>query len=158
MAAMLSVFRYVHDYYPKQSHNSTELIEIAAIVRGRTSADEVVMILGCDWSSEIPYYSGRRAVTIPTQRVDLTRDAAACLSLIGDYRLGALVLNRTKSTGVPRTFAAELCQLAGLDEVPVAVIGGHELFCGSHSAVTPTTSSRAPHRASGDQRAYDNAR
>jgi hypothetical protein len=108
MAAMLSVFRYFHDYYPKQAHNRTELIEIAAAVRDRTSAGDVVMILECDWSSEIPYYCKRRAVMVPTQRAELTRDARRCLSLLGNYRLGALVINRTKATAVPPTFAAEI--------------------------------------------------
>jgi hypothetical protein len=64
-------------------------------VREQTDPDDVDLVRGRDWSSEVPYYCRRRALALPdswTQWVSL-RHLAECLEPLRPYRLRALVVH-----------------------------------------------------------------
>ena len=54
-------FDYARTYLPIQAHNESSKQRLGAAIRERTEPDDVLVLLGFDWSSEVPYYSGRRA-------------------------------------------------------------------------------------------------
>jgi 4-amino-4-deoxy-L-arabinose transferase-like glycosyltransferase len=63
----ISVFFGIYSSYKFKDINSLNNtdIEISKYIKKNTSSDNVVLYFGKDWSSEIPYYSQRRAVMIP---------------------------------------------------------------------------------------------
>jgi 4-amino-4-deoxy-L-arabinose transferase-like glycosyltransferase len=63
----VSVFFGIYASYKFKNINSLNNVdvEISKYIINNTSSDDVVLYLGKDWSSEIPYYSQRRAVMIP---------------------------------------------------------------------------------------------
>lgn len=63
----VSVFLGIYSSYKFKDINSLNNtdIEISEYIKNNTSIDDEVLYFGKDWSSEIPYYSQRRAVMIP---------------------------------------------------------------------------------------------
>lgn len=63
-AALLAacVVRYHGSYYRIQMRDAPGRPEAAAIIDRTTDADDVIVISGLDWSSELPYQSHRRAI------------------------------------------------------------------------------------------------
>ena len=63
----LELFAFVRAYrdvfYPLQHGNFAGLADAAALVDRTTSKNDVILITGLKWSSELPYQSHRRAVT-----------------------------------------------------------------------------------------------
>jgi hypothetical protein len=55
-------FRYFSHYYTIQSRNAPGRPQAAALVDKTTRPENVILILGLDWSSEFPYQSHRRAI------------------------------------------------------------------------------------------------
>ena len=49
----------------REAREPTAVSQIAEAIRTGTTAQGVVVAFGQDWSSELPYFSGRRAVMIP---------------------------------------------------------------------------------------------
>ena len=76
-------------FRPLQEHNQLATKRLGKAIRERTSPDDVVIALGFDWSSEVPYYSERRALCIPTwSKPDHIRES---LMALAPYRIGAVV-------------------------------------------------------------------
>lgn len=69
-------------------------LAVARSLRNGLPADDVVMFVGCDWSPEMAFYSGRRAVYIP-QWVKLD-DVVGIVSspdrIVGGQTIGAMVI------------------------------------------------------------------
>src|SRR6185312_13377512 len=61
----LAVWRHQEHYRPIQETNHEHLMAVSHTIQRVTRPDDVLVILGCDWSSELPYYSRRRALSIP---------------------------------------------------------------------------------------------
>ena len=81
--------------------NATELGRIADRVRSLTSPDEVIVLLGFDWSPVIPYYSERRALMLPPW-VDLGLTAAEAEQAVADLKgrkIGALLFSSPDPIG-----------------------------------------------------------
>ncbi len=55
-------FRYFTHYYPIQSTNAPGRPEVAAMIEDTTRSQDVILILGLEWSPELPYQSHRRAI------------------------------------------------------------------------------------------------
>jgi hypothetical protein len=66
---------------------------VCRAVREQTRPDDVILVVGCDWCSEIPYYSQRRALMVPVWHYTPVEDLPYYLERLRDYRLGALVVN-----------------------------------------------------------------
>jgi hypothetical protein len=57
--------RYWQHYYPIQSTNSPGRPQVAALIDGTTRPTDILLVIGDDWSSAIPYQTHRRAIMIP---------------------------------------------------------------------------------------------
>jgi len=64
---ILGVWGYINSYYTDQIKNldSHRTIQIANILNKYTNPNSIIYIKGLDWSSELPYYSKRKALMIP---------------------------------------------------------------------------------------------
>jgi len=65
---------------------------IAAVIRETVPREDVVLILGWDWNSLIPYYAQRRAITIPEGREDEFKVLEDVLAQLPPRRIAALVV------------------------------------------------------------------
>lgn len=72
----------------KEAREPTPVSQIAALIRSSTPEQGVIVVVGQDWSSELPYQAGRRAVMIP----DWASDAALQSLASSDESLGGLPL------------------------------------------------------------------
>lgn len=61
----LAVWRYQDYYVPIQTTNHRELEAVCRSVQDLTRPDDAIVVIGCDWSSEVPYYCRRRALCLP---------------------------------------------------------------------------------------------
>ena len=66
-AATLAAAVYQHQtlYLPLQRHPNRWPLRIAEMIRRTTKPEDVIVIYGCEWSPEIPYYAQRRALMLP---------------------------------------------------------------------------------------------
>jgi hypothetical protein len=92
----VAVCRYYQYFYPKQKNRfSLYWLEgVLQVVREETQPDDVIVVLGCDWSSEIPYYTHRRALMIPNWKlVEFFQNPQLFLKGLEGYRVGAMVVS-----------------------------------------------------------------
>lgn len=86
----------------------------------RLPEDDVVIFVGCDWSPEIAFYAGRRAVYIPqwVSLADVTDIVADPAAIAGGLPIGALVAwnNSPCLAGDPRWDPRTTAPLLGLAE------------------------------------------
>jgi len=63
---LLAMYKaYFSHYYSIQKTNNLTLQPLSEAVKYSTKKEGVILIYGFDWSSELPYYSQRRALMIP---------------------------------------------------------------------------------------------
>ena len=92
--------RYWVHYYPIQSSNDAGRPQLAAIIDGTTGPTDVLLVLGDDWSSAIPYQTHRRAIMIPNpgselQPYSVVREALpGVIERSGARNIGALLVCR----------------------------------------------------------------
>jgi hypothetical protein len=96
LMAAACLVRYGNDFYPRLANDSEAFPEIRAVAdsaRKLTRPDEVLLILGLDWSPAIPYYSQRRALMIPGDVLrDLLEKPADWVKRLAPFRVGALII------------------------------------------------------------------
>ncbi|MGD0041656.1 MAG: hypothetical protein ABSE84_14850 [Isosphaeraceae bacterium] len=84
-----SILDHCLTFRPLQKHNQLAIKKLSKAIRERTSPDDVVVALGFEWSSEIPYYSERRALCIPSwSQPDQIRES---LKALAPYSISAVV-------------------------------------------------------------------
>lgn len=86
------IWRYADHYYPAQSPISLGGDGLSRSLRTLTNPDDVIVVLGQDWNSMLPYFAQRRAVMF---RDDAARDSAKverALAALDDHKIGALVI------------------------------------------------------------------
>lgn len=44
---------------------NNQVLKLAAVLKTQAPADRPILIIGLDWSSELPYYGGRKALAVP---------------------------------------------------------------------------------------------
>ena len=87
-------YGYHLDYYPDQAFNQLGSAGICQKVQENTGPDEVIVVLGCDWASEVPYYCRRRALMLPFWPTTPVEDLPMHLERLSGYRVAALVVYR----------------------------------------------------------------
>lgn len=67
LASVLMLFGFRRDFLPAITGPlpATGTLELAAFARANSGPDDMLLIFGADWSSEIPYYATRRAMLVP---------------------------------------------------------------------------------------------
>jgi hypothetical protein len=88
-----SIARYYDDLHLTQMNNASNLDNLASEIRNVTQQKDVVLIFSDDWSSEIPFYSERRALIWPRwmeQDMD-DPNMKEAIHRLGDRNIGAIV-------------------------------------------------------------------
>jgi hypothetical protein len=96
---VLAPVGFWYHYVPVQLTNGGESLAAAAATNQATDSDEVIVVLGDDYCSEVPYYSGRRALMIPFWHTVDWDHFSRYIRLLDGYRIGALVVHRYNSNG-----------------------------------------------------------
>jgi hypothetical protein len=86
-------------YLPVQRSDGGESVAASAATRECTGPEEVIVVLGDDYCSEVPYYSGRRALMIPFWHTVDWQHFSRYLEPLDGYRVGALVVHRRNGNG-----------------------------------------------------------
>ncbi len=89
----LAIWRHREYYYPIQAKNCDELNAVVQAIQRTTAPDDVLVILGCDWSSELPFSSRRRALSIPFWLNPRLEKMSDYLAIEPPYRVGAVVIH-----------------------------------------------------------------
>jgi len=108
----LAIWRHQDYYLPIQSCNHEELNAVSRTIQQVTQPDDVLVILGCDWSSEVPYYSRRRSLSIPCWLNPSLEKVPGYLDMAPPYHVGALVV-RTGGEHFDRATVEETIRKAG---------------------------------------------
>ena len=97
---LASIKGYYNRYYMVQKNNVSHLDNTVHAIRHMARPHEIIVVFGQDWSSELPYYSERRALMWPAwmpQDMD-SPEMNEALSRLGNIRVGALaVCNRAQT-------------------------------------------------------------
>ena len=88
MIYMYFIYFLTYNYY--QTKYQSEMYEVAQTIKKNTKKDDVLLVIGTSWSSEIPYYSERKAL---------------CYSMLDDVASDVKNLN-TKKLDYINTFVA----------------------------------------------------
>jgi hypothetical protein len=110
---------YYHSpYIAFQIKNQTYLRELGVAIRERTSATDVMMAIGFDWDSSLPYYAGRRAI-MPWVRGFESNPGTirAVQALVRENRKLALLVVPGPSPGDPE-FLRVVTTLYGFEPAP----------------------------------------
>lgn len=76
----------------REAREPGEVAQIAALIKSSTQAQSVIVGFGQDWSSELPYFAGRRAVMVPDWApTTALASMAGSDAALGGLPLGALV-------------------------------------------------------------------
>jgi hypothetical protein len=127
-AFVLAPLIYHSYYYPIQATNEDRLLGACRAVRERTEPDDVILVLGWDWSSEVPYYCRRRGLALPDSWPGVSADRLAeYLEPLRPYRLRALVVQGRDYRDAYPAIDAALAGL-GLRRTPAYADEAHEVF------------------------------
>jgi hypothetical protein len=87
-------------YYPRLRQDDTQSAASCRVVQEGTDPEDVILVLGCDWSSEVAYYCRRRALSVPSWPTFDLANLPAYLEPCRGYRLAAVVVHRARDTGL----------------------------------------------------------
>ena len=128
VVVMLSSIRYYcHDFLAKQLKQDNGIQMLCAHLVEITNPNDVIVVMGCDWSSEIPYYSRRRALMFPDWSSEETFIAQYDELLIRNYRVAAFVVKK-QAVRITHSRLAGLLSAAGLSSTPTFVQDGFEVY------------------------------
>jgi hypothetical protein len=96
---------YTNGYLRTQRFNDRDPLELAQILSAVTGPDDVLLILGQDWDSRIPYAAHRRAVMVTGTRVKHMESVNSVLDRIQESRITAMVVTGSIRRA-PEYFAA----------------------------------------------------
>jgi hypothetical protein len=96
---VLAPLGFWYTYVPVQMIDGGESIAASAATNQCTDAEDVIVVLGDDFCSEVPYYSGRRALMITVWDTVDWDHFSRYVGLLDGYRIGALVVHRYNSNG-----------------------------------------------------------
>jgi len=93
---LICIFYSVNGYYARlyntQNNKLNPFNNVAFEIKSLTRPEDVVLIFSRDWSSEVPYYSERRALTWPRWMPRNIEDPVMqeAINRLGNYRIGAV--------------------------------------------------------------------
>ncbi len=128
----VSVGRYVQYFYPKQSLDRLQVIEVARVIRQITRPDDVLVIVGCDWSPELPFYSRRRAAMLPNWRQVSLRNLPAYVRHWQGIRIGALVVRKSLESQLEPEFVRQTLATLGLENAQIYQDEDWKVYWSSH--------------------------
>jgi hypothetical protein len=117
---------YNRTYRPMQAQNVLSRQRLGTIIRDRTAPDDIIILLGFDWSPEVPYYSQRRALCLPNW-VDAAQ-VRKCLQTVEAYHIGAVIVLPPAQRPIPCIEVLALLREQGLQFAPLPVDPPFELL------------------------------
>jgi hypothetical protein len=97
---------YFQHYYPQQHNSKVDILEVCEAIQRLTQIDDMIVVLGCDWSSELPYYSRRRALMVPNWAPS-SFSISAYLAKLKEYRVGALIVHHSTNDPLDQDWVGE---------------------------------------------------
>ncbi len=93
LAGQTVKFYHYYGHYLVEDDTQQLRYRLAELVRSHTAPGQSVIVIGFDWSSEVPYYGQRKALELPfkTNTALLRRVFDDPQSFLGDQKLGAIV-------------------------------------------------------------------
>lgn len=121
---------YRSNYYPDQSAVERNGPKISFTIRDLTEESHVIMIVGDDWNSMIPYYAQRRALMIRKTYESNLELIQSCVTELEDETVGLLVLMNEQIDNEPLISAME--ERLGISR--------HHYFAEENARLFPTAS------------------
>jgi hypothetical protein len=95
----------------------------------------MIVVLGCDWSPELPYYSRRRALMVPNWAPS-SFNIWAYLPQLKNYRLGALIVHHSSNDALDQDWVGQTDKETGftlkskirVDNQPQFPDGSYEFY------------------------------
>ncbi len=131
LAAQLS--GYQRHYLDAQLNANRAPPDIALALKAATQPDDVLLGLGLHWSSVIPYYSERRAIMVPEERLDNAAAIAQAIAETGADNIAAVVVRRSADPHGERF--KSLREELGMDPVMMFATGDVAVFVRRENAV-----------------------
>jgi hypothetical protein len=97
-----SLRRYSQHYFDLQTVNHAEILAICRQIQDHTRPDDVLVIIGHDWTPDLAYYSRRRALMLPFWRPESVETFCGKLAEIKDQSWGALLIDRAGESRFPQ--------------------------------------------------------
>jgi hypothetical protein len=92
----LNLIHFCLVYVPNVTRSITEeknqTLALAQFLRSHTKATEPILVYGYDWSSELPFYSQRRGLTVPDWFLSYDEPLRSPKKFLGNYDPAALVI------------------------------------------------------------------
>jgi hypothetical protein len=85
------VYRYEVYYHPALAHQQNDWGSVVSQVQRVTRPDETLLVVGYEWSSELPYYCERRAMMIPSDLPEI-QSTSALFSVAMNYDIRHIVV------------------------------------------------------------------
>jgi hypothetical protein len=115
---LFSLWVYHIGYSQTQNINNQYFKELGAFVEKKSNANDIVMIVGNDWGSEIAYYSHRKCITVPVWLMDtLQSDPAKFIGKLNTPNIKHLLLTGICKDDNPKKYVQELGPILGLNTV-----------------------------------------
>jgi hypothetical protein len=86
-----SIAAYNDRLYFIQKLGDSDVTNVARAIKNVTQPNDVILVFGRDWSSDVPYYSERRAIVWPGWTW-LEPQLGEAIGSLGNNRIGAVVL------------------------------------------------------------------
>jgi hypothetical protein len=86
-----SIAAYNQRYYFVQKFGDSDITNVARAIKNVTQPKDVILVFGRDWSSDIPYYSERRAIVWPGWTW-LEPELGEAIGNLGSNRIAAVIL------------------------------------------------------------------
>jgi hypothetical protein len=126
------VYGYYERFYPIAARNNQSIMGVSQAIRNVTQLDEVVVVNGAEWSSEIPYYSRRRALMFPSWLSLEGPEMKATLQMVSEYHIGAIAFcfaERDEGSKIDKVtkllkfqmrpvYQDEMCEIYSPDRLP----------------------------------------
>lgn len=125
---ILGFFQSSYDkgYYQIQLQNVEGYSNLANHIQTVTQDQDVIIIWGADWSSEIPYYARRRALMDRSNRELNSPEMIKALGNLSNYTIGAAVVCGEEAKD--ERFLKPRLLYFGFSEKPSAVLSGCAVF------------------------------
>jgi hypothetical protein len=122
--ACWSGFSYFDKYYLRQVHEDRAFFDVGMQIKNFTKATDVTLVVGQDWSSEIPYYSERKSVCVPNWLLpEISSETDSFLEKLKSSNITAYV--ETANGVIAPEVRQKIIDHLGLSPTPHPISGGY---------------------------------
>jgi len=126
LVAAFQLNAYRINYAPNQKIVSNGGTAMDILIRDLSEPEEVIIIIGQDWSAATPYYAQRRAFMFAEPAFDSPASSLAQLESLGDETIAGLLVSGQRRS--EEAFIATVTHRLGLDSTPTASSERSDLY------------------------------